>query len=123
MPHSMCGSGSRWCARADAIFAVPDMHILDVQLDERQRLVLTVESGHVEHGCPLCGVLAVGHGRRVRMLHDEQLSLVALAVVRHRRTWGFGQLPRQDAYARTRGRFRRLTGGRCRSSRLSTTYR
>jgi transposase len=66
----MCGSGSRWCARADAIFAVPDMHVLDVQFDERQRLVLTVESGQVEHGCPLCGVLAVGHGRRVRMLHD-----------------------------------------------------
>jgi transposase len=66
----MCGSGARWCARADAIFDVPDMHVLDVQLDERQRLVLTVESGQVEHGCPLCGVLAVGHGRRVRMLHD-----------------------------------------------------
>jgi hypothetical protein len=29
-----------------------------------------------------------------------------------RRTWSFGQLPRQDAYARTPGRFRRLTGGR-----------
>ena len=36
----------------------------------RQRLVLTVESGQLEAGCPACGVLAVGHGRRVRMLHD-----------------------------------------------------
>jgi hypothetical protein len=33
------------------------------------------------------------------------------------------KLPRQDAYPRTPGRFRRLTGGRRRASRLSTTYR
>jgi transposase len=66
----MCGSGARWCARADAIFDVPGMHVLDVEIDDRQRLVLTVESGHLEHGCPTCGVLAVGHGRRTRLLHD-----------------------------------------------------
>src|SRR5829696_8464621 len=66
----MCGSGARWCARADAIFDVPDMHVLDVEVDDRSRLVLTVESGRLEYGCPSCGVLAVGHGRRVRLLHD-----------------------------------------------------
>jgi transposase len=60
----------RWCARADAIFAVPDMHVLDVEIDERQRLVLTIESSQLEAGCPACGVLAVGHGRRIRILHD-----------------------------------------------------
>jgi hypothetical protein len=38
VPHSML-----------AIFDGPDMHVLDVQLEERQRLVLTVESGQVEH--------------------------------------------------------------------------
>jgi hypothetical protein len=32
--------------------------------------VLTVESDWLEHGCPGCGVLAVGHGRRCRVLHD-----------------------------------------------------
>ena len=66
----MCGSGARWCARADAIFDVPDMHVLDVEIDDQQRLVLTVESGQLEAACPACGVLAVGHGRRVRVLHD-----------------------------------------------------
>ena len=70
MPHFMCGSGARWCARADAIFDVPDMHVLDFEVDDRSRLVLTVESGGLEHGCPSCGVLAVCHGRRVRQLHD-----------------------------------------------------
>jgi transposase len=66
----MCGSGARWCARADAIFDVPQMHVLDVEIDGRQRLALTVESGQTEAACPACGVLAVGHGRRVRVLHD-----------------------------------------------------
>jgi len=70
VPHFMCGSGARWCARADAMFDVVDMHVLDVVVDDRQRLVLTVESDQLQHGCPSCGVLAVGHGRRVRWLHD-----------------------------------------------------
>ena len=41
----MCGSGARWCARADAILDVPDMHFLSVEIDDKQRLLLTVESG------------------------------------------------------------------------------
>jgi transposase len=70
VPHFMCGSGIRWCARADAIFDVFNMHVLDVEVDDLQRLVLTVESGHLEAACPGCGVMAIGHGRRVRLLHD-----------------------------------------------------
>jgi transposase len=66
----MCGSGVRWCARADAIFDVPDMHVLTVEIDNQHRLVLTIESGQLEAACPACGVMAVGHGRRVRILHD-----------------------------------------------------
>lgn len=31
---------------------------------------MTVESVQVEHGCPGCGVLAVGHRRRVHVVHD-----------------------------------------------------
>jgi transposase len=33
-------------------------------------LGLTVESHPAETGCPSCRVIAVGHGRRVRRLHD-----------------------------------------------------
>ena len=66
----MCGSGARWCARADAIFDVVGMHVLDVEVDDLHRLVLTVESGQLEAACPGCGVMAIGHGRRVRVLHD-----------------------------------------------------
>jgi hypothetical protein len=70
VPHSRCGLGARWCARSDVMFDVPGMHVIDVQIDDEQRLVLTVESDQLEHGCPACGVLAVGHGRRCRTLHD-----------------------------------------------------
>lgn len=35
-----------------------------------RRLVLSVESGQLEAGCPSCGVMAVGHGRRTHLLHD-----------------------------------------------------
>jgi hypothetical protein len=46
------------------------MHVLDVEIDDQQRLLLTVESGQLEAACPACGVMAVGHGRRLRVLHD-----------------------------------------------------
>jgi transposase len=46
------------------------MHVLEVEIDDEQRLVLTVESAQQEAACPSCGVVAVGHGRRVRLLHD-----------------------------------------------------
>jgi hypothetical protein len=51
----MCGSGARWCARADAIFDVPNMHVLEVEVDSQQRLVLTIESGQLEAAYPACG--------------------------------------------------------------------
>jgi hypothetical protein len=47
MSYFMCGSGARWCARADAIFDVPGMRVIDVEVGDRRRLVLTVESGAI----------------------------------------------------------------------------
>ena len=70
MTHSMCGSVSRCCGRADAIFDVAGMHVLDVRNDAEGRLIVTVESDQVQTGCPSCGVIAASHGRRPRMLHD-----------------------------------------------------
>jgi hypothetical protein len=51
----MCGSGVRWCTRADAMFDVPGMHVLEVEVDEQQRLVLTVESDQLEMAVPAAG--------------------------------------------------------------------
>jgi hypothetical protein len=75
------------------MFEVPGMHVTEVQVDDQQRLVLTVESDWLEHGCPGCGVLAVGHGRVCRMLHDAP-SLGRVTVVRClSRVWSY----RRDA--------------------------
>ena len=87
MSHFTCGSGMRWCARADARFDVPGMHVLDVAVDGRGRLVLTVESGQLEAGCPGCGVLATSHGRYEQTLHDAP-CFGRVSVVRWRkRRW------------------------------------
>jgi hypothetical protein len=60
----------RWCARADAIFDIPDMHVLDVKIDNQQRLVLTIEFGQLKAGCPGLWSWRSATGRRVRILHD-----------------------------------------------------
>ena len=87
MPHSMCGSGARWCARADAIFDVPGLHVLKVEDDAEGRLVVTAESDQVETGCPSCGVIAASHGRRPRILHDAP-CLGRITIVRWmKRMW------------------------------------
>jgi hypothetical protein len=58
-------SSAGWCARADALLNIAGMHILAVVHDlERGRLEVTVETDADVGGCPTCGVVAVGHGRR-----------------------------------------------------------
>jgi hypothetical protein len=71
--HSTCASSALWCPRTDLLFDVPGMHVLtiDRQVD---RVVLTVESDADVGGCPGCGVVAVGHGRRRRAVADAPAS-------------------------------------------------
>ena len=63
MDHDKCGSGASWCARADAMLNSDGMHVLDVQRGHRT-FVITVETDADLTGCPVCGVVAIGHGRR-----------------------------------------------------------
>ena len=49
---------------------VEGLHVLEVTTGEDGLLVLDVESDQTLTGCPQCGVVAVGHGRRVQVLHD-----------------------------------------------------
>jgi transposase len=85
--HSMCGPGARWCARADAIFDVAGLHLLDVEDDSDGRLILTVESDQVQTGCPSCGVVAASDGRRPRMLRDAPCLGRATLVQWLKRMW------------------------------------
>jgi transposase len=57
------------------MFNMPGVHVLDAAWRDGSSKVaaglqLTVESHPAETGCPRCGVIAVGHGRRLRRLHD-----------------------------------------------------
>jgi transposase len=81
-----CDAGVRWCARADAMFDVAGMHVLGVTRDGA-RLVLTVETEQQIAGCPGCGVIAVGHGRRRHRVADAPCFAVSTIVVWRKRVW------------------------------------
>ncbi|MDQ0078480.1 helix-turn-helix domain-containing protein [Arthrobacter oryzae] len=73
MNNSMSCSSDRWCMRADALLGVEGIHVSAVA-ETTKALVLRVETGEDITGCPECGVVAVGHGRRlVRLLWAKRL--------------------------------------------------
>jgi len=45
------------------MFNSAGMHVVDVQSGHR-KLVITVETDAEQTGCRVCGVVAIGHGRR-----------------------------------------------------------
>jgi len=88
--HCRCGSGVHWCARADALFDVAGMHVLEVAR-EPDRLVITVETDADTAGCRGCGVLATGHGRRLHPAADAPCFGVPVVVHWLKRVWRCGE--------------------------------
>lgn len=86
MDHSTCASGASWCPRTDLLFDVPGVHVLTVQCDET-RFALTVETDADVGGCPACGVVAVGHGRRRRVIADAPAFGVPVRLTWLARLW------------------------------------
>ncbi len=81
MDDCTCGSRAPWCARADALFNLPGVHLLGVYHDGgARRLVVTVETDQIMGGCPSCGVVGVGHGRRVHTLADAPCFATAVTL-------------------------------------------
>jgi transposase len=62
------------------------MHVLTVKR-EPARFVLTVESDAAVGGCPSCGVVAVGYGRRRRVVADAPVFGVPVRLVWLARLW------------------------------------
>ncbi len=87
MAHCTCGSGTPWCARTDEIFGVEGVHVLDVTRRDDGTVVLDVETDQVLAGCTSCGVVAVGHGRRVVRLHDTPCFGRPVLVRWRKRIW------------------------------------
>ena len=69
MINATCCPDLRWCPRADALLDVAGVHVLAVENSAREQII-TVETGQDQAGCPVCGVVAIGHGRRLVRLHD-----------------------------------------------------
>jgi transposase len=63
------------------------MHVLDVATGEDGSVLLEVESDDVLTGCPDCGVVAIGHGRRVQLLHDAPCFGRPVRVRWRKRIW------------------------------------
>lgn len=74
------------CAPACTLFDLPDVHVLAVERGPRS-FTLAVETVPSLAGCPSCGVLATGHGRRKVLLHDLPCAGVPVRVVWHKRTY------------------------------------
>jgi transposase len=94
MDHCTCGPGALRCARADELFGVPGMHVIDVERVEaspgRRRPALvrvSVETDEREAFCPSCGAQAVGHGRRLHRAHDAPCFGAVTVVVWRKRIW------------------------------------
>ena len=87
MSESRCGVGAPWCARADEMFNAPGLHVIDVGHDRSGRLVVTVETDELMTGCRVCGVVAVGHGRRVHRAHDAPAFGTQVVIRWRKRVW------------------------------------
>lgn len=87
MTNCTCGSGASWCARTDELFGVDGVHVVDVNTRDDGTVVLDVETGQVLAGCASCGVVAVGHGRRVVGLHDTPCFGRPVLVRWRKRIW------------------------------------
>ena len=68
------------------MFNSDGMHVLDVQRGHR-KLVITVESDAEVTGCPVCGVVPVGHGRRRVRAADAPCLGVPVLIVWSKRVW------------------------------------
>jgi transposase len=87
MSHATCGSGVRACAPACALFNLSGIHVLAIESADPGVLALTVETAPEVAGCPECGVVATGHGRRTHLLHDIPSFGIPVRLRWRKRIW------------------------------------
>ena len=87
-PTSGCASARSAadpCSRCDVLLGLPDVHV--ERVDRRDGLlVVTVSTPAAPTGCPSCGVVATGRGRRRRVLHDVPAT-TRVRIVWRQRVW------------------------------------
>lgn len=85
-PTACCDAPGSYCARTDRLVGLDGVHVIDVARTGRE-LVLTIETPARLEGWGVCGVVAVSHGRRTRVLHDIPCAGVPVRIRWRRRTW------------------------------------
>ena len=73
------------CARCDLLLGLDGVHVEAVDRSDGL-LVVTVSSPAAPTGCPSCGVIATGRGRRRRVLHDVP-GATRVRIVWRQRVW------------------------------------
>jgi transposase len=81
-----CARSETYCDRCDLLVGLPDLHVVEVA-EDRDGLIVTVESPPTPAGCPVCGVLAASHGRRTVSLIDAPCFGRPVRLVWRKRTW------------------------------------
>jgi transposase len=86
-PTSCCPArGTSYCDSCDELFGIEGLHVTAVRR-HADGLVVTVETAPQLEGCRTCGVVAIGHGRQVRRLHDVPAFGAPVVVLWRRRRW------------------------------------
>jgi len=76
------------CSRCDLLLGLDGVHVEHV--DRRDELLtVTVSSPAGPAGCPSCGVVATGRGRRRRVLRDVP-GVTRVRIVWRQRVWRYG---------------------------------
>ena len=87
-PTSVCAdarSATDPCSRCDLLLGLEGVHVEHV--DRRNGLlIVTVSSPAAPAGCPSCGTVATGRGRRRRLLHDVP-GMTRVRIVWRQRVW------------------------------------
>ncbi len=86
-PTSCCRAFGGYCDRCDRLVGLDGLHVIGVDRDDGGALTVTVESGLEPMGCPACGVVAHGHGRREVRLVDAPAFGKPTTLVWRKRRW------------------------------------
>ena len=86
-PTLCCRVSGDYCERCDLLVGLPGLHVVAVERDGRDRLVVTVESAPGPAGCRSCGVIAHGHGRVNVRLVDAPAFGRPVRIVWRKRRW------------------------------------
>jgi len=85
-PTSCCRAVGSYCSRCDVLLGLDGVHVVDVVRSE-EGLRVTVETPPRLEGCRRCGVVAHGHGRRDRFVHDIPCFGAPVTVIWRKRTY------------------------------------